>query len=257
MDRFASTHRSAPSRPRLRALRAGDRAVTKEDGRVVSPTTGRAPRRRSRSSSQLEPAFIPDGKVTAGNSCSAERRRSRRGRHERPRARELGIIPKARIVASSVSGIDPEIMGIGPIEAMKRVLDQAGMTIEDVDVMELNEAFAAQVLPVCREVGLDSFDERFNPHGGAIALGHPYGMTGARIMCTLLDGPRGARRHDRSGDDVRRRRQGMAMIVERLSIEPARRGARRRLSALLIAGPRQVEVRLPGANSCLRASAGA
>ena len=132
------------------------------------------------------------------------------------RAKELGIAPKARIVASSVSGIDPEIMGVGPIEAIRRVLDQAGMAIDDVDAMELNEAFAAQVIPVCREVGMDPFDDRFNPHGGAIALGHPYGMTGARIMCTLLndldalDGTIGLETMCVGGG------QGMAMIVERL-----------------------------------------
>ena len=107
-------------------------------------------------------------------------------------------------------------MGVGPIEAVRRVLDQAGMTIDDVDAMELNEAFAAQVIPVCREVGIDPFDDRFNPHGGAIALGHPYGMTGARIMCTLLndldalDGTIGLETMCVGGG------QGMAMIVERV-----------------------------------------
>ncbi len=105
---------------------------------------------------------------------------------------------------------------MGPIEAVRRVLDQAGMTIDDVDAMELNEAFAAQVIPVCREVGIDPFDDRFNPHGGAIALGHPYGMTGARIMCTLLndldalDGTIGLETMCVGGG------QGMAMIVERV-----------------------------------------
>jgi acetyl-CoA C-acetyltransferase len=108
-------------------------------------------------------------------------------------------------------------MGVGPIEAVRRVLDRAGMTIDDVDVMELNEAFAAQVLPVCREVGIDPFGEKLNPHGGAIALGHPYGMTGARIMNTLLndldtlDGTIGLETMCVGGG------QGMAMIVERLS----------------------------------------
>ncbi len=132
------------------------------------------------------------------------------------KARELGIQPRARIIASSVSGVEPEIMGVGPIGAVRRVLDQAGMTIDDVDVMELNEAFAAQVIPVCREVGVDPFGEKLNPHGGAIALGHPYGMTGARIMCTLLndldelDATIGLETMCVGGG------QGMAMIVERL-----------------------------------------
>jgi acetyl-CoA C-acetyltransferase len=127
------------------------------------------------------------------------------------------VKPRARIIASSVSGVDAEIMGVGPIEAVRRVLDRAGMTIDDVDVVELNEAFAAQVLPVCRELGIDPFGEQLNPHGGAIALGHPYGMTGARIMCTLLndletmDGTIGLETMCVGGG------QGMAMIVERLS----------------------------------------
>jgi acetyl-CoA C-acetyltransferase len=132
------------------------------------------------------------------------------------RARELGIRPRARIIASAVSGVDPELMGVGPIDAVRRVLRQAGIAIEDVDVVELNEAFAAQVLPVCRELGIDPFGERLNPHGGAIALGHPYGMTGARILSTLLndletlDGTIGLETMCVGGG------QGMAMLVERL-----------------------------------------
>jgi acetyl-CoA C-acetyltransferase len=132
------------------------------------------------------------------------------------RAEELGIAPRARIVASSVSGVAPEIMGVGPIGAVRNVLAHAGMTIGDVDVVELNEAFAAQVLPVCRELGIDPFSDKLNPHGGAIALGHPYGMTGARIMNTLLN--------DLETDDRTigletmcvGGGQGMAMIVERV-----------------------------------------
>ena len=132
------------------------------------------------------------------------------------KAAELGAKPRARIIASAVSGVDPAIMGVGPIEAIRRVLAQAGMTIDDVDVIELNEAFAAQVLPVCREVGVDPFGEKLNPHGGAIALGHPYGMTGARIMNTLLndletlDATIGLETMCVGGG------QGMAMLVERL-----------------------------------------
>src|SRR5207244_9667818 len=105
------------------------------------------------------------------------------------RASELGVKPRARIIASAVSGVEPEIMGVGPIEAVRRVLKQTGMTIEDVDVVELNEAFAAQVLPGCRELGIDPFGERLNPHGGAIALGHPYGMPGARLLVPLPNQP--------------------------------------------------------------------
>src|SRR5207247_2969255 len=132
-------------------------------------------------------------------------------------ARELGLKPPARIVASAVSGVEPEIMGVGPIDAVRRVLDRAGMTLDDVDVVELNEAFAAQVLPVCRELGIDPFGEKLNPHGGAIALGHPYGMTGARIMCTLLNGLETLDRTIGLETMCVGGGQGMAMLVERLA----------------------------------------
>jgi acetyl-CoA C-acetyltransferase len=133
------------------------------------------------------------------------------------RARQLDLSPVARIVATSVSGVAPEIMGVGPIEAVRKVLKQAGMSIEDIDVVELNEAFAAQVIASAREFGVDPFSVKLNPHGGAIALGHPYGMTGARIMGTLLN--------DMQTDDQTfgletmcvGGGQGMAIIVERLS----------------------------------------
>jgi acetyl-CoA C-acetyltransferase len=167
--------------------------------------------------SSLEPAFKPGGKVTAGNSCPLNDGAAAVVVMSEDRARELGVTPRARIIASAVSGVEPEIMGVGPISAVQRVLKQAGMTIDDVDVMELNEAFAAQVLPVCRELGVDPFGDKLNPHGGAIALGHPYGMTGARIMCTLLndldtlDGTIGLETMCVGGG------QGMAMLVERLS----------------------------------------
>ena len=133
------------------------------------------------------------------------------------RARDLGITPRARIIASSVSGVEPEIMGVGPIEAVRKVLAYAGMTIEDVDVMELNEAFAAQVLPVCRELGVDPFSDKLNPHGGAIALGHPYGMTGARIMNTLLNDLETMDRTIGLETMCVGGGQGMAMLVERTS----------------------------------------
>jgi acetyl-CoA C-acetyltransferase len=166
---------------------------------------------------QLDPAFKPGGTVTAGNSCPLNDGAAAVVVMSDERARALGIQPRARILASAVSGIEPEIMGVGPIEAVRRVLKQAGMTIDDVDVVELNEAFAAQVLPVCREIGVDPFGEKLNPHGGAIALGHPYGMTGARIMCTLLndletlDKTIGLETMCVGGG------QGMAMLVERLT----------------------------------------
>ena len=188
----------------------------KEDGTVVSRDDGPRPSSTLEKLATLEPAFLPDGLVTAGNACPLNDGAAAVLVLSDERARELGIAPRARIIASSVSGIDPEFMGVGPIEAVRRVLARAGMTIGDVDVIELNEAFAAQVIPVCREVGVDPFGEQLNPHGGAIALGHPYGMTGARIMCTLLngldavDGTIGLETMCVGGG------QGMAMLVERL-----------------------------------------
>jgi acetyl-CoA C-acetyltransferase len=209
------------------AQRSQERAVAAQDSgffeREIAPWDGVAaddgPRRGSTldALAGLEPAFKPGGKVTAGNSCPLNDGAAAVVVMSEVRAHELGIEPRARIIASSVSGVEPEIMGVGPIEAVRKVLDRAGMTIDDVDVMELNEAFAAQVLPVCRELGVDPFGEKLNPHGGAIALGHPYGMTGARIMCTLLndletgDGTIGLETMCVGGG------QGMAMLVERLN----------------------------------------
>jgi acetyl-CoA C-acetyltransferase len=133
------------------------------------------------------------------------------------RANQLGVKPIARIIASSVSGLAPEIMGVGPIEAVRKVLKQAGMSIEDIETVELNEAFASQVIAVCREIGVDPFSDKLNPHGGAIALGHPYGMTGARIMNTLLNDLK--TRDQTIGLETMcvGGGQGMAMIVERLA----------------------------------------
>ena len=208
------------------AQRSQERAVAAQDNgffaRELTPWDGVAaddgPRREStlEKLAELEPSFKPGGKVTAGNSCPLNDGAAAVVVMSETRASELGVRPRARIIASSVSGVEPEIMGVGPIGAVSKVLDTAGMTIDDVDVVELNEAFAAQVLPVCRELGVDPFGEKLNPHGGAIALGHPYGMTGARIMCTLLndletlDGTIGLETMCVGGG------QGMAMIVERL-----------------------------------------
>jgi acetyl-CoA C-acetyltransferase len=210
----------------LFAQRSQERAVAAQDSgffaREIAPFEGvdadDGPRRSStlEKLAQLEPAFKPGGKVTAGNSCPLNDGAAAVVVMSADRAAELGIEPRARIVASAVSGVDPEIMGVGPIEAVRRALAHAGMTIGDVDVVELNEAFAAQVLPVCRELGIDPFGEKLNPHGGAIALGHPYGMTGARIMNTLLndletlDATVGVETMCVGGG------QGMAMVVERL-----------------------------------------
>ena len=189
----------------------------KEDGTVVDTDDGPRPSSTLEKLQSLPPAFKPDGKVTAGNACPLNDGAAAVLVMSEERAGQLGIKPLARIVASSVSGIAPEIMGVGPIEAVRKVLKQAGMSIDDIDTMELNEAFAAQVIPVCREVGVDYMSEKFNPAGGAIALGHPYGMTGARIMNTLLNGLQ--TRDQTLGLETMcvGGGQGMAMIVERLN----------------------------------------
>ena len=213
MDRYAQ--RSQERAVAAQASGFFDREVTPWDG--VARDDGPRPDSTLEKLRALEPAFKPDGKVTAGNSCPLNDGAAAVVVMSDERARALGIQPRARIVASSVSGVEPEIMGVGPIGAVRKALSQAGMTIDDVDVVELNEAFAAQVLPVCWELGIDPFGEKLNPHGGAIALGHPYGMTGARIMCTLLndletlDKTVGLETMCVGGG------QGMAMIVERIA----------------------------------------
>jgi acetyl-CoA C-acetyltransferase len=165
----------------------------------------------------LQPAFRENGRVTAGNACPLNDGAAAVVVMSDTRAKELGLTPLARIVSTGVTALEPEIMGLGPIEASKQALKRAGMTIDDVDVVEINEAFAAQVIPSARALGIDPFSDKLNPHGGAIALGHPFGMTGARILCTLLndlralDATYGLETMCVGGG------QGMAMIVERLS----------------------------------------
>jgi len=212
MDRFAQQSQERA----VAAQESGffDREITPWDG--VAKDDGPRPDSTLEKLSQLEPAFKPGGKVTAGNSCPLNDGAAAVVIMSDARARELGITPIARIIASSVSGVAPEIMGVGPIEAVRKVLKQAGLTIDDVEVVELNEAFAAQVLPVCRELGIDPFSDKLNPHGGAIALGHPYGMTGARIMNTLLNDLRTLDRTIGVETMCVGGGQGMAMVVERL-----------------------------------------
>jgi acetyl-CoA C-acetyltransferase len=209
------------------AQQSQERAVAAQESgffdREITPYEGVARDDGPRASSTyeklaaLEPVFKPGGKVTAGNSCPLNDGAAAVIVMSADRASELGIRPRARIIASSVSGVEPEIMGVGPIEAVRKVLAQADMTIDDVDVVELNEAFAAQVLPVCREIGVDPWSDRLNPHGGAIALGHPYGMTGARIMNTLLNDLESMDRTIGLATMCVGGGQGMAMLVERLS----------------------------------------
>lgn len=190
--------------------------VPLEDGTIVTRDDGPRPGTSLEKLASLPAAFKPDGVVTAGNACPLNDGAAAVIIMSDERAAALGINPLARIVASSVSGLAPEIMGIGPIEAVGKALARAGMKIGDVDIVELNEAFAAQVLPVVDELGID-VDRQLNPHGGAIALGHPFGMTGARIMTTLLNGLQTADRTIGLETMCVGGGQGMAMIVERLN----------------------------------------
>jgi acetyl-CoA C-acetyltransferase len=212
MDRFAQQSQERA----VAAQESGffEREITPWDG--VAKDEGPRPDSTLEKLSQLEPAFKPGGKVTAGNSCPLNDGAAAVIVMSHTRARELGITPLARIIASAVAGVAPEIMGVGPIEAVRLALKQAGMTIDEVDVVELNEAFAAQVLPVCAEIGVDPFSDKLNPHGGAIALGHPYGMTGARIMNTLLNDLRTLDRTIGVETMCVGGGQGMAMVIERL-----------------------------------------
>jgi acetyl-CoA C-acetyltransferase len=164
---------------------------------------------------QLRPAFRPDGTVTAGNSCPLNDGAAAVLVMSQEKARELGLEPKARIIASTVAAIRPELMGLGPIPAIQALLKQTGMTIDDIDIVEINEAFAAQIIP-CREE-LNIPEEKLNPFGGAIALGHPFGMTGARIMTTLINGLQA--RGGTYGIESMCVAGGMgqAMLIERLS----------------------------------------
>jgi acetyl-CoA C-acetyltransferase len=165
----------------------------------------------------LKPVFREDGRVTAGNSCPLNDGAAAAVVMSADLARQLGIAPIARIISTGVSSVEPELMGLGPIESTRQALERAKMTIDDVDVVELNEAFAAQVIPAARGIGVDPFGGRLNPHGGAIALGHPFGMTGVRILATLLNDLR--TRDQTIGLETMcvGGGQGMAMIIERLS----------------------------------------
>src|SRR4051794_32377371 len=181
--------------------------VGKDDGPRASSTLEKL--------ASLEPAFKEGGTVTAGNSCPLNDGAAAAIIMSADRAKELGLRPRAKIVTAGTAGLEPELMGVAPIGAIKKVLDRAGMSIDDVDIVELNEAFAAQVIPIMAECDIPL--EKLNPHGGAIALGHPFGMTGARIMATLLN--------DLEADDKQigletmcvAGGQGEAMIVERLN----------------------------------------
>ncbi|MEV3902324.1 acetyl-CoA C-acetyltransferase [Mycobacterium sp. NPDC050551] len=189
--------------------------VTLPDGRVVSKDDGPRAGTSYEKISQLKPVFRPNGTVTAGNACPLNDGAAAVVILSDEKARELGLTPLARIVATGVSGLSPEIMGLGPIEASKKALANAGMSIGDIDLYEINEAFAVQVLGSARALGMD--EERLNVSGGAIALGHPFGMTGARITATLLNNLQTQDKQFGLETMCVGGGQGMAMIVERLS----------------------------------------
>ncbi|KUH69889.1 acetyl-CoA acetyltransferase [Mycolicibacterium novocastrense] len=189
--------------------------VTLPDGTVVSKDDGPRAGTTYEKISQLKPVFRPNGTITAGNACPLNDGAAAVVIMSDTKARELGLTPLARVVSTGVSGLSPEIMGLGPIEATRKALANAGMSIGDIDLYEINEAFAVQVLGSARELGMD--EDKLNVSGGAIALGHPFGMTGARITATLLNN---LTTHDKTfgletmcvGGG-----QGMAMVLERLS----------------------------------------
>ena len=191
--------------------------VERPDGATVGRDDGPRPNTTAEVLATLKPAFRENGKVTAGNSCPLNDGAAALVVMSDTRAKELGITPLARIVSTGLSALAPEIMGLGPIQASKQALQRAGMSIDDVDVVEINEAFAAQVIPSARGIGIDPFDERFNPFGGSIALGHPFGMTGARITCTLLNGLRTLDKTVGLETMCVGGGMGMAMVLERLN----------------------------------------
>ncbi|SCL27821.1 acetyl-CoA C-acetyltransferase [Micromonospora nigra] len=189
--------------------------VTTPDGTVVSTDDGPRAGVTLEAVAGLKPVFRPDGRITAGNCCPLNDGAAAVVIMSAQRAKDLGLTPLARIVSTGVTALSPEIMGLGPVEASQQALGRAGMTIDDVDLVEINEAFAAQVIPSYRQLGIP--EEKLNVMGGAIAVGHPFGMTGARITGTLLNA---LDWHDKSigletmcvGGG-----QGMAMVLERLS----------------------------------------
>ncbi|MDI3409226.1 acetyl-CoA C-acetyltransferase [Streptomyces cavernicola] len=189
--------------------------VTLPDGTVVATDDGPRAGVTLEGVAGLKPVFRPDGTVTAGNCCPLNDGAAALVIMSDVKARELGLTPLARIVSTGVSGLSPEIMGLGPVEASRQALDRAGLGVDDIDLVEINEAFAAQVIPSARELGID--EDRLNVNGGAIAVGHPFGMTGARITSTLINS---LQFHDKQfgletmcvGGG-----QGMAMVIERLS----------------------------------------
>ncbi len=218
MDRFAQRSQERATHARASGFSAREIvAVTLPDGGRLEHDESPRAQSTLEGLAGLEPVFRADGRVTAGNSCPLNDGAAAALVMSEDRAAALGLAPRARIVSSAVSAVDPTRMGVGPIKAIEHALARASLTIDDVGVFELNEAFAAQVIPVCREVGIDPFDDRVNPHGGGIAIGHPFGMTGLRIMSTLLNGLDEADARYGIESMCVGGGQGQAMVVERLA----------------------------------------
>lgn len=215
-DEFAALSQQRAQRAIANGFFARDiTPITLPDGTVVSTDDGPRAGVTVESLSALAPAFRPDGTVTAGNCCGLNDGAAALVILSSTRAAELGITPLARIIATGVSALSPEIMGLAPVEASRRALAAAGMTMEDVDLVEINEAFAAQVVPTIDRLKIDP--DKVNVHGGAIALGHPFGQTGARLATTLINGLRFTDRQIGLETMCTAGGQGMAMVIERLS----------------------------------------
>jgi acetyl-CoA C-acetyltransferase len=190
-------------------------AVKKDDGTEVTKDDGPRPGTTMEKLAGLKPAFKEDGTVTAGNACPLNDGAAAVLVMSEEKAQSLGLKPRARIVGSTVAAIRPELMGLGPIPAIQQLLQNTGMTMDDIDVVEINEAFAAQIVPCMEDLGIDA--EKLNPFGGAIALGHPFGMTGARIMTTLLNDLETMDKQYGIESMCVAGGMGMAMLVERLN----------------------------------------
>ena len=218
MDRFAAQSQN-------RAVEARDNGffdreiipIPLPNGQTFTKDDGPRPGTTVEVLATLKPVFREDGSVTAGNSCPLNDGAAAVVIMSDLKAKELGIKPLARIVSTGVSALEPEFMGLGPIDSSRQALKRAGMSIDDVDLVEINEAFAAQVIPSARALAIDPFGDKLNQHGGAIALGHPFGMTGARILCTLLNGLQTKGKTIGLETMCVGGGQGMAMIFERLN----------------------------------------
>jgi acetyl-CoA C-acetyltransferase len=220
-DRAVSAQRSGHYDSEIVAVRApahgeddGQGGTVTVEEALITADDGPRPGTTMEVLATLEPRFVSGGTVTAGNSCPLNDGAAAVLVMSAPRAEQLGLRPRARIIASAVAAVEPEYMGVGPIPAIRQLLERASLRIEDIDIVEINEAFAAQVVACMRRLGIA--EAQLNPFGGAIALGHPFGMTGARIMTTLLNGLE--KTGGRYGIDAMCVAGGMgqAMLIERL-----------------------------------------